>query len=50
MKMLNILKYFKQEKVFDFEIIVAHINHGLRENAKLDEKYVIEYCEKNNIQ
>lgn len=50
MTMLNILKSFKQEKVFDFEIIVAHINHGLRENAKLDEKYVIEYCEKNNIQ
>ncbi len=48
--MLNILKSFKQEKVFDFEIVVAHINHGLRENAKLDEKYVIEYCEKNNIQ
>ena len=50
MTMLNILKSFKKEKVFDFEIIVAHINHGLRENAKLDEKYVIEYCEKNNIQ
>ena len=27
-------------KILDFEIVVAHINHGLRDNAKLDEEYV----------
>ncbi|MBR3614098.1 MAG: tRNA lysidine(34) synthetase TilS [Clostridia bacterium] len=48
--MLNILKEIKDEKIYNFEIFVAHINHGLRENAKIDEKYVLEYCEKNNIQ
>ena len=34
--MLNILYNLKQEKVFDMEIFVAHINHGIRENAVLD--------------
>ena len=47
--MLNVLKEIKEEKKYDFEIFVAHINHGLRENAKLDEEYVIDYCEKNNL-
>ena len=36
-------------KEMDFEIIVCHINHGIRENAKLDEKYVKDFCEKLNI-
>ncbi len=31
-------------------MVVAHINHGLRENAKIDEEYVKEYCEKYNIE
>lgn len=47
--MLNILKEIIDDKIYNFEIFVAHINHGLRENAKSDEKYVQEYCEKNNI-
>lgn len=48
--MLNILKEIKDEKVIEFGLVVAHINHGLRENAKIDEAYVKEYCEKNNIE
>lgn len=44
--MLNILKELKEEKYFEFDIFVAHINHGLRENAKIDEKYVLDYCQK----
>ena len=32
-----------------YNICVAHINHGLRENAIIDEEYVLNYCEKNNI-
>ena len=32
-----------------FNICVAHINHGLRENAAIDEKYVMNFCDKYNI-
>lgn len=46
--MLNILNEIKDE--FDFEIYVAHVNHMIREEAEEDEKYVQNYCEKNNIQ
>lgn len=31
------------------EIVVAHVNHMLREEADEDEKYVREYCQKNEI-
>ena len=48
--MLNILKELKDEKYFDFEIFVAHVNHGLRENAKIDEQYVLDYCNKKGIE
>lgn len=48
--MLNILKQLKEEKYYEFEIFVAHVNHGLRENAKIDEQYVLDYCKKNNIE
>ena len=48
--MLNILKELKEEKYFNFEIYVAHINHGLRENAKIDEQYVLDYCKNNGIE
>ena len=45
--MLNILNEIKED--FKFEIYVAHINHMIREEAIEDEKYVQNYCEKNNI-
>ena len=45
--MLHILNKIKEE--FNLEIYVAHINHMIREEAVEDEKYVQEYCEKNNI-
>lgn len=32
-----------------YNICVAHVNHGLRENAILDEKYVEKYCIDNEI-
>ena len=32
-----------------YNICVAHINHGLRENAKLEEEYVRQYCQENNV-
>jgi len=34
---------------FGYDIVVAHINHGLRENAILDEQYVKDYCNKRSI-
>ena len=45
--MLDILNSIKDE--IGFEIYVAHINHLIREEAIDDEKYVEEYCKKNNI-
>ena len=45
--MLDILR--KLQENIKFKINVAHINHGLRENAKIDEEYVEKYCEKYNI-
>lgn len=42
--MLNILNDIKKERIYEFDIVVAHINHGLRENAIIDEKYVDEFC------
>lgn len=47
--MLNILNNIKNQNIINFDLIVAHINHGLRENAKIDEKYVKEFCEKISI-
>lgn len=46
--MLNILNEIKDE--LEFKIYVAHINHMIREEADDDEKYVQEYCQKNNIE
>ena len=47
--MLDILNEKKNEKIIDFEISVAHINHMIRKEAKLDELYVKNYCEEKNI-
>ena len=52
MCMLNILKGLQNTnlKKLNYEIIVAHVNHMIREEAIEDEKYVEEYCKKNNIE
>ena len=47
--MLDILYKISQNKLIDFEIVVAHINHGLRENAILDEKFVEDFCKEKEI-
>lgn len=47
--MLNILNDIRNENLIKFDIVVAHIHHGLRENADLDEKYVENFCGKLNI-
>jgi len=50
--MLNILNEIKKQEKSDlkFDIVVAHINHMIREEAKEDEEYVRVFCEKNNIE
>lgn len=48
--MLDILNEIRKEKQINFNIYVAHINHQIREEADDDERYVQEYCKKNNIQ
>ena len=60
MTLLNILLSMKNSnarnsndvvnKTIDFSFVVAHVNHGLRENANIDEQYVEEYCKKNDIE
>lgn len=32
-----------------YDICVAHINHGLRENANFEEEFVLNYCNNKNI-
>ena len=46
--MLDILNSIKDE--MGFEIYVVHVNHLIRTEAIDDEKYVEEYCKKNNIE
>lgn len=46
--MLNILYELKEK--LGISLIVCHINHGLRKNAKRDEEYVKTYCENRNIE
>jgi len=48
MCLLDILNSLKDE--LKINIYVCHVNHCLRENAILDEEYVINYCKKNNIE
>ena len=47
--MLNIINSIKEKRIINFDFVVAHINHGLRENAKIDEKYVMDFCNRIKI-
>lgn len=47
---MSILNYLYENKEdYKIEIIACHVNHGIRENANLDEEYVKKYCEDRNI-
>ena len=48
--MLDVLNKLKMNKELEFELVVAHVNHMIREEANEDEQYVIDFCRKNNIQ
>ena len=47
--LLNVLLEIKKENVFNFDIVVCHINHMIREEANDDEEYVSNFCKKYNI-
>ena len=47
--MLDILRKIKEENQINFDIIVCHINHLIREEATADEQYVENYCKKYDI-
>ena len=46
--MLNILNRLKQK--LNFEIVVAHVNHMIREEADSDEEYVENFCKKIEVE
>ena len=48
--MLDTLRKLKENKKLDCELVVAHVNHMIREEAIDDEQYVLDYCKKNNIE
>ena len=48
--LLDVLLKIKNKEIIIFDIVVCHINHMIRNDAIEDEKYVKEYCKKNNIE
>lgn len=46
--MLEILNKLKKE--LNFQIVVAHVNHMIREEADADEQYVLEFCKNREIE
>jgi tRNA(Ile)-lysidine synthase len=48
--LINLAKNCPKELLPIAKIVVAHVNHMIREEAKQDEDYVREYCEKNEIE
>lgn len=49
MALLNILISLKENKKIDCNLVVAHINHGIRKEADEETEYVAEFCKKHNI-
>ncbi len=47
--LVDILYNLKKEGKINFEIIVAHVNHMIREEADSDEEFVRKYCEARAI-
>lgn len=49
MALLNILININKNKKLNYELIVAHINHGIRVEAEEETQYVEDFCRKNKI-
>ena len=48
--LLNVLLEIKNEKTINFDIVVCHVNHMIREEAIQDEEYVLEFCKRYDIE
>ena len=50
--LINVLNDIRNdEKIsLNFELVAAHINHNIREEAKSDEEYVVEFCKNKQIE
>lgn len=47
---MSLLHFFLENKgLYGVPFVVAHVNHGLREESKDEEKYLKEFCENKNI-
>ena len=49
MALLNILICLKNTNKIDCNLVVAHINHGIRKEADEETEYVISFCKDKNI-
>lgn len=49
MALLSVLHKLKEEKQLKCEIVVAHVNHGLRKEAEEETQYVETYCKEHKI-
>lgn len=47
--LLSLKDVLKKENDIVYDLIVAHINHGIRQESDGEALYVKEFCEKNNI-
>lgn len=50
--LINVLDEIRNDETIDlkFDLIAAHINHNIREEAKSDENFVIKYCKEKSIE
>ncbi len=50
--LINVLNEIREDKSIplDFDLVAAHINHNIREEAKEDEDFVVNYCNKKSIE
>lgn len=44
-----LLDLLRRKIIKNHSLVVAHVNHQLRESARRDEKIVQDYCKKHNI-
>ena len=49
MALLNILISLKKARKLDYQIVVAHINHGIRVEAEEETRYVENFCKEHGI-
>ena len=48
--LLNVILEIKNENKINFNMVVCHINHMIRDEANDDEEYVSNFCKENNIE